>query len=192
MKKIWTDILGVAILVALFLAFNFASYHKGRIKGQSEAIESVIFVHDTTTIYDTITHLKPIYLTSTVIDSIPYPVPVPGTTDTLWAQLPRTEREYGDSTYHAVVSGVNPSLDRIDIFQKTTVVNNTVYIPREDTRKQFIEADARLVWDNVPSAPLTLNYGRKMGPFEAYAGGGYDVMQHSPVVQVGGRLKFKF
>lgn len=192
MKKIWTDIIKVAVLIGLIILGNFAWYHKGRVKGRSEVIESVTFVHDTTTVYDTITRLKPVYLTSTVVDSIPYPVPVPGTTDTVWAQLPRTEREYGDSTYHAVVSGVNPSLDRIDIFRKTEYINNTVYIPQEDTRKQFLELDARLVWDNVPSAPLMLNYGRKMGLFEAYAGGGYDVLQHSPVVQVGGRLQFKF
>lgn len=192
MKKILTDIIGIAVLVALFLAFIFASYHKGRVKGRSEAIESVIFVHNTTYVYDTITRLKPVYLTSTVVDSIPYPVPVPGTTDTIYANLPRTEREYGDSTYYAVVAGVEPELKRIDIFQKTQYINNTVYVPTKDARKQFIEGDARLVWSNVPSAPLTLNYGRNFGFVDVSAGAGYDLLQRSPIVQVGTRVQFKF
>ena len=192
MKKIWTDIIGVALLVALFLAFNYASYRKGYRKGENNAIESVIFVHDTTTVYDTITRLKPVYLTSTVVDSIPYPVPVPGTTDTIYANLPRTEREYGDSTYHAIVSGVNPSLDRIDIFRKTEYINNTVYIPQKDGRRDFFEVDARVMYSGSPYAPVTANIGRLYGPLEVYAGGGYDFMQKAPIVQVGARARLKF
>ena len=191
MKKIWTDIIGIAVLVALFLAFIFASYHKGRVKGRSEAVERVIFVHDTTTVYDTITRLKPVYLTSTVVDSIPYPVVVHNT-DTLWAQLPRTVREYGDSTFYAQVSGVNPSLDRIDIFRKTEYINNTVYIPQKDGRRDFFEVDARVMYSGSPYAPVTANIGRLYGPLEVYAGGGYDFMQKAPIVQVGARARLKF
>lgn len=189
MKK---DIIKVAVLIGLIILGNFAWYHKGRVKGRSEAIESVTFVHDTTTVYDTITRLKPVYLTSTVVDSIPYPVPVPGTTDTVWAQLPKTVREYGDSTYHAIVSGVNPSLDRIDIFRKTEYINNTVYIPQKDGRRDFFEVDARVMYSGSPYAPVTANIGRLYGPFEVYAGGGYDFLQKAPLGQVGARLKLKF
>lgn len=192
MKKIWTDIIKVAVLIGLIIWGNFAWYHKGRVKGRSEAIESITFVHDTTTVYDTITRLKPVYLTSTVVDSIPYPVPVPGTTDTIYASLPRTEREYGDSTYHAIVSGVNPSLDRIDIFRKTQYINNTVYIPQKDGRRDFFEVDARVMYSGSPYAPVTANIGRLYGPLEVYAGGGYDFMQKAPIAQVGTRVQFKF
>lgn len=181
----------IPIIIALAVTASLASYHKGYKKGISKAVETIITVRDTLTRIDTITAVKPVYLTSTVVDSIPYPVVVHNT-DTLWAQLPKTVREYGDSTYHAIVSGVNPSLDRIDIFRKTEYINNTVYIPQEDTRKQFIEADARLVWNNVPSAPLTLNYGRNFGFVGVYAGAGYDLLQRSPIVQVGTRVQFKF
>lgn len=191
MKKIWIDILGVAILVALFLGLNCVSYRRGRVKGRSEAVETIIERVDTLTLYDTITRLKPVYLTSTVVDSIPYPVVVHDT-DTLWAQLPRTVREYGDSTYHAIVSGVEPSLDRIDVYQKTEYINNTVYVPTKDTRKDYIELDARLMWDKAPLAPVTVNIGRKFGPLNVYAGGGYDFLQKAPVGQVGTRLRFKF
>ena len=191
MKKIWTDIIKVAVLIGLIILGDFAWYHKGRVKGRSEAIESVTFVHDTTTVYDTITRLKPVYLTSTVVDSIPYPVVVHNT-DTLWAQLPRTVREYGDSTFYAQVSGVNPSLDRIDIFRKTQYINNTVYIPQKDGRRDFFEVDARVMYSGSPYAPVTANIGRLYGPLEVYVGGGYDFLQKAPLGQVGARLKLKF
>jgi len=191
MKKIWTDIIGVALLVALFLAFNYASYRKGFRKGENNAIETIIERVDTLTLYDTITRLKPVYLTSTVVDSIPYPVVVHDT-DTLWAQLPRTVREYGDSTFYAQVSGVNPSLDRIDVYQKTQYINNTVYVPTKDTREDYVELDAKFLYDKMPLAPVTLNVGYIRGPFEVYAGGGYDFLQKAPIGQVGTRLRFKF
>ena len=124
MKRILTDIIGIAVLVALFLACNYAWYRKGYKKGENNTVETIITQRDTIYQFDTITRYKPKYITSTVVDSIPYPVVVHDT-DTLWAQLPRTEREYGDSTYYAVVSGVEPSLDRIDVFQKTQYITNT-------------------------------------------------------------------
>ena len=192
MKKIWTDIIGVAVLVALFLAFNFASYRKGFRKGENEAMQSVIILRDTTVRVDTFTRWKPVYLTQRVVDSIPYPVQLPGTHDTVLVSLPRTEREYGDSTYYAVVSGVEPSLDRIDVYQKTQYINNTVYVPTKDTRKDFVELDAKFLYDKMPLAPVTLNVGYIRGPFEVYAGGGYDFLQKAPIGQVGTRLRLKF
>lgn len=182
----------IPILLTLAVIAGFWSYHKGYIKGTSKAVETIIERRDTIYQFDTITRLKPVYLTSTVVDSIPYPVPVPGTTDTIYANLPRTEREYGDSTYHAIVSGVEPELKRIDIFQKTQYINNTVYVPTKDTRKDFVELDAKFLYDKMPLAPVTLNVGYIRGPFEVYAGGGYDFMQKAPIVQVGARARLKF
>lgn len=191
MNKIWTDIIGVALLVTLFLAFNFASYRKGFRKGENNAIETLVFVTDTIYQFDTITRLKPVYLTSTVVDSIPYKVTLHDTT-TIVVNLPRTEREYGDSTYYAVVAGVEPELKRIDIFQKTQYINNTVYVPTKDTRKDYVELDAKFLYDKMPLAPVTLNIGHFYGPLAVYAGGGYDFLQKAPIVQVGARARLKF
>ena len=191
MKRLLPKIIAVILLVALFCGLQYASYRKGYKKGANNAIERVIFVHDTTTVHDTLTRWKPKYITSTVVDSIPYPVVV-HETDTVWAQLPRTEREYGDSTYYAVISGVEPSLDRIDIYQKTQYINNTVYIPQEDSRRDWLELNARFMWDKSLSLPVTLDLGRCYGPLEVYAGGGYDFAQKSLVLEAGGKLKFKF
>ena len=43
-------------------------------------------------------------------------------TDTLYLPLPREQREYGDTTYRAWVSGVSPRLDSILVFPTTTVI----------------------------------------------------------------------
>lgn len=191
MKKYITPIIAGLVVFAVYCIGIASAYHKGRIEGEKNAIERVIFVHDTTTVYDTITRLKPVFLTSTVVDSIPYPVVVHDT-DTLWAQLPKTVREYGDSTFYAQVSGINPSLDRIDVYQKTQYINNTVYVPTKDTHKDYVELDAKFLYDKMPLAPVTLNVGYIRGPFEVYAGGGYDFLQKAPIAQVGGKLQFKF
>lgn len=45
--------------------------------------------------------------------------------DTIYVQLPREVKTYGDSSYRAVVSGIRPSLDEIEIYQRTKVVTET-------------------------------------------------------------------
>ena len=45
--------------------------------------------------------------------------------DTIYVQLPREVKTYSDSSYRAVVSGFHPSLDEIEIYQRTKVVTET-------------------------------------------------------------------
>ena len=45
--------------------------------------------------------------------------------DTIYVQLPREVKTYGDRSYRAVVSGFRPSLDEIEIYQRTKVVTET-------------------------------------------------------------------
>jgi hypothetical protein len=46
--------------------------------------------------------------------------------DTLFVNIPKTQREYRDSNYVAWVSGYNPRLDSLNIFQKNKIITNTV------------------------------------------------------------------
>nr|DAN11832.1 MAG TPA: hypothetical protein [Caudoviricetes sp.] len=46
--------------------------------------------------------------------------------DTVWAVVPRTQKRYEDSTYMAWVSGYEPRLDSIEVYQKTVVVTKSV------------------------------------------------------------------
>jgi len=78
---------------------------------------------DTLYIRDTLTVIKPVYITKRVTDSV-Y-VPVTDTLrvhDTLLVALPIEQRVYEDSTYRAVVSGFRPSLDTIAIYPVTMIV----------------------------------------------------------------------
>ncbi len=45
--------------------------------------------------------------------------------DTIYVQLPREVKTYNDSSYRAVVSGFRPSLDEIEVYQRTKVVTET-------------------------------------------------------------------
>lgn len=46
--------------------------------------------------------------------------------DTTFLALPREYKQYGNETYQAQISGVNPSLDWIKVYPKTAYITNTV------------------------------------------------------------------
>lgn len=48
--------------------------------------------------------------------------------------LPITQKEYQDSTYHAWVSGYNPVLDSIRVYQKERTVTVTNFVTKEVTK----------------------------------------------------------
>lgn len=76
---------------------------------------------DTLLIRDTITSEKPIYLTRTRVDSIPYPV-----TDTMWKTdtiwLEREQVVWQDSLSRVYASGVSVEIDSVSHFLTTTLV----------------------------------------------------------------------
>lgn len=81
---------------------------------------------DTLTVRDTIVQVKPVPQTQYVRDSIYVAVRDTVTIrDTCYMVLPRETKTYQDPRYYAEVSGVQPSLDRINIYEeKTTITNN--------------------------------------------------------------------
>ena len=86
---------------------------------------------DTLIVRDTLVQYKPVPVNVYVVDTLYYPVPVPGQHDTVWAALPWEEKEYQDSTYRAVVEGFRPSLKEIEVYRQKQVVTvtNTVQLP---------------------------------------------------------------
>jgi hypothetical protein len=86
---------------------------------------------DTTYIHDTLRVSEPVFVASKPIhDSIP--IYIHDTTlvmrgDSLY--LPKEQKEYADSTYHAWASGVSPQLDSIYVFPKHMIITNTVPVP---------------------------------------------------------------
>lgn len=62
--------------------------------------------------------------------------------DTLWVILPREVREYRDTVYRAVVSGIRPSLDTLEVYGRTREVTRTVRVPVTDNRRWGIGLSA--------------------------------------------------
>lgn len=95
----------------------------------SEKTDTLI-IRDTIIIRDTVTIKQPKPATSEKRDSMLAPV---GDTvvihDTTYLVLPRETKTYGDERYTAVVSGYNPSLDRLEIYLENQVVTK-VAIPQ--------------------------------------------------------------
>lgn len=116
--KAWHVIL---VLSLCFLCFMVGRYTK---KADVERIcETDTFIR-VDTIRDSIPY--PIY--ETVIQTIPemFPIYITLEGDTIrepiYVPIPITQKEYLSDNYHAWVSGYKPSLDSIDIFQKTTYI----------------------------------------------------------------------
>lgn len=100
------------------------SYVSGYHKAQKRMENSLTVQVDTLIQIDTITRYKPIYITKTE-EKIEL-VPIRDTIrirDTLFVALDRQKKVYEDSTYRAVVSGINPSLDEISVYQKHIYVD---------------------------------------------------------------------
>lgn len=119
------QVLAVLMFVSGLLMYNDLHWRK---KPPQTVVKTQT---DTLYIRDTITAYKPVPFNVYVVDTLFVPVPVAGGRDTVWAELPREAKEYRDSTYRAVVSGYRPSLDTIDVYQRTAVVTVTerVQIP---------------------------------------------------------------
>ena len=114
----------IVVLALCPLCFMFG-YHFRRERLVRTGIDTVIIVD---TVRDSIPY--PVY--ETVIQTVPelFPVYITLEGDTvrepIFVPIRITQKEYLTDNYHAWVSGYNPSLDSIDVFQKTTYITEKV------------------------------------------------------------------
>ena len=120
MKRIKYILLGVIAGIVICLLNGWASCHRTTDK-------EVITITDTLVLTDTIIKFQPKPYKVTIIDTIYLPQqpqkpqkPQQPQIDTLIQQ----EVIYKDSTYMAVVGGIEPYLKSIEIYPKTIYVNN--------------------------------------------------------------------
>lgn len=120
MKRIKYILLGVIAGIVIFLLNGWVSCHR-------TADKEVITITDTLVMTDTIIKFQPKPYKVTIIDTIYLPQqpqqpqkPQKPQYDTLIRQ----EITYKDSTYTAVVGGIEPYLKSIEIYPKTIYVNN--------------------------------------------------------------------
>lgn len=129
MKERTIDIFHFLLAATIAVAFGMWSAHHFRYEAPPDP--EVIVQVDTLVVHDTLVTVKPVPYNVYVVDTLWYEVPVYGGRDTVYLPLPREVKEYRDSSYRAVVSGIRPSLDTIDIFRRTVYVNTVerVQIP---------------------------------------------------------------
>ena len=123
----WLLIIATFVLGAIlgFLA-SFLRRDKGINQTSGEMTTQVKYIHKT----DTIVIEKPKPYEVRIIDTM-Y-VPVRDTIvkyDTTYTPLPREQKVYADSTYRAVVSGYMPSLDSIEVYNRTQTIVRTISVP---------------------------------------------------------------
>lgn len=105
------------------------------VRSCTEKLTEPSIVRDTLIVHDTIRIEKPVAEYVVTRDTIRIPVPVTER-DTIYVSLPREERTYTDSTFRAVVSGYEPSLDLIEVYPQTTTITETRTI-RVPERKRW-------------------------------------------------------
>lgn len=113
-KQIFYGILFLAIMVGCVM------FGRQTAKKDTQPVQ-IEYRTDTLTMRDTIVINKPVVVTKIIRDSIYVRI-----NDTVYVNLPREERVYEDERYRAVVSGYQPSLDRIDIYTQEKIVTKDV------------------------------------------------------------------
>ena len=109
--------LGVIAGMVICLLNGWASCHRTTDK-------EVITITDTLVLTDTIVKMQPKPYKVTIIDTIYLPQQPQKPQKPQYDTLIRQEITYKDSTYTAVVGGIEPYLKSIEIYPKTIYVNN--------------------------------------------------------------------
>ena len=117
MDRIKYILLGVIAGMVICLLNGWASCHRTTDK-------EVITITDTLVLTDTVVKMQPKHYKVTIIDTIYLPQQPQQPQQPQIDTLIRQEITYKDSTYTAVVGGIEPYLKSIEIYPKTIYVNN--------------------------------------------------------------------
>ena len=171
----------VSIGVILGLLLSLLFRHK--------PVESVRVERDTIVQYDTIPSINPKPKDSALVRfvtiRVPFDRPIyvshpPNDSiriDTIEAEIPITQKHYKEETYQAWVSGFQPNLDSIEVYQKTQTITETITITQLGEEKHwglgFTGGTNYIINDKKlePFAGLELNY--KSGKWCASVSSGY-------------------
>ena len=113
--------LAIFVTIAVLIVWvNLLRYQVNKLRNQPVITDTITLIK-----YDTIKQPYPVAVVSEIVVDNPIYIPVEKLVfvgDSLI--LERERKTYKDSTYKAVVSGFQPSLDYIEVYQKT--ITNTI------------------------------------------------------------------
>lgn len=152
-------------------------------------IERVVDIQrDTTFIRDTHIIEKPVLVERTIKDSLL--VAVHDTTrihDTLYIALPMEKKIYKGEDYLAEISGYKPSLDRIEVYPKNTIITET--ITQSVTNRNALGIGFEMNYTSYPYIPIYLEYSYLLHRnVEFYARLLYDLPSHEIGVGLGAKV----
>ena len=112
------------LIVIIFFAL-IASFLAGRQSAGENASVRIVVVRDT--VMDTIRSVHPVPVKTVIArhDTLLLPV-IETRTDSVLVSLPVERKIYSDSTYTAVVSGINPCLDSIEVYRRSVYETRTI------------------------------------------------------------------
>ena len=130
----------IAISVAsivLICAIFFGGFFAGRLTKKPELVvkrDTIVSVMIKT---DTVTKYKPQYITKVEKQKELVEVEkIVEVHDTTFALLPLERKEYLDSNYHAVVTGIRPELEEISVYSKTKTITQTITVTEKEKPKR--------------------------------------------------------
>ena len=152
-------------------------------------IERVVDIQrDTTFIRDTHIIEKPVLVERTSKETLL--VEVHDTTrihDTLYIALPMEKKIYKGEDYLAEISGYKPSLDRIEVYPKNTIITET--ITQSVTNRNTLGIGLEVNYYGSPYIPIYLEYERMLHKNTSfYARVLYDIPNQSYGVGLGAKV----
>lgn len=148
----------------------------------------VISKTDTTTVVDTNIYINPpaIKIEVSINDNIIVEHSDITITNDSLIVLPMQTKTYEGEDYRCQVSGYQPNLDWIEIFNKTTTVTQTEYIQKD--WKNSISISAAAEYSDRIRIPVKLEYAYNLGSIQIGAYGGYDIALNKAVIGVQTRI----
>ena len=159
MKNFYVFLLG--ILLGFFVCMMLSTYKEIQPNHIPVAKTDTISVTEYKTIRDTVFVYKPKYYKEVVRDTVPLNQFVRNEDNYLVV----TQKEYRDSNYVAWVSGVEPQLDSIMVFNSTEYVFNTSTIEKvktiEDKKGKWFTGAGLYRLDNTLVPKINIVYQKK-------------------------------
>lgn len=126
-NKVIAILAGVVFVLAVVGAFFL-----GRATKTLEPLETKV-ERDTVIVRDTVRERYPEPVGEERPRNVHVPAPVverDTIRDTVWVELPITEREYKGDEYYAIVEGYDPMLKYIEVYPRTAYINTTETITK--------------------------------------------------------------